>query len=828
MEQIIKEFHQKMTDERLNGHHYHETVLVDYYKRFLGAMAKDYQVYRKIVPDILSSLENNNQHSVSYSLHIFFDLYNQLMTPTGFKPFDLSIADYPILDDNMQKMFSVIEGGLAENNHQRMSEDNFIITGLSADEKKGIASIIISGIQENAKKIDWNKDLVDAVMMQLPLLRQILNSLDNIELFYYALGLVVDRMNSSEYYQAGRDIVEETILSSYKDNVPELGYFNAFRNYSNIASIHASLLYANLSLTCALQNGPPYSERYIKEVIWQGIKFFRNVGLYQWGINIYENIPLELKYGDYERRAVDHTYFLLLLHVHEPKLPVLLLDYMTKEREGLISGGVNESTPWLTTLYSVRRLYPDADFSSTGLGFFVSIFEFIVPAENIKKYKDIIDGDTEDLKRYLKESLVRLNETRYATDFVYDNENAIKISSRLVEYSINKKDASAFLLSMMLKSDFSILFQNRDSGELAAMKIPEVNVDDLETLYDNTGAFLAAFPISSQVSANWVAFSEGKLFQLQLQGDTFSFFPVNSWIYNDFKHLVDSDYFADLSFSDTVKDRGGMVREVSPEEFLQEEIALIEKVGIVKLDISDAAKEVYFVKDMQLSRFPHNLFLNSKGELVAKIMPVTNVLSTEWLLKTVGAKLLSKDYTKSIWIPTEGGDMALNYLFGNIDETLQEHSFTVLNQVKLSEPLCSDINIICSHGEKNISEVQVVFPEENPTYNLDTVIGTGKILIFFVCYSGSMKTEFFRNNVTSLTKRFIAQGYEAVVAPVWALDVTIPRYWLPDFLNSFNSGQTISQAVFNASQSVYRKYPTPAAWACLHLYGNPNYRIDNK
>ena len=89
-----------------------------------------------------------------------------------------------------------------------------------------------------------------------------------------------------------------------------------------------------------------------------------------------------------------------------------------------------------------------------------------------------------------------------------------------------------------------------------------------------------------------------------------------------------------------------------------------------------------------------------------------------------------------------------------------------------------------------------------------------------------MKTEFFRNNITSLIKRFISKGYEAVIAPFWALDVTIPRYWLPEFLTEIDNGSTISSAVFKANQRVYERYPTLAAWACLHLYGNPNFIIE--
>lgn len=442
-------------------------------------------------------------------------------------------------------------------------------------------------------------------------------------------------------------------------------------------------------------------------------------------------------------------------------------------------------------------------------------------------HKDIIQGDTSDLKKHLKESLVKLNETRNRTDFVYDNESAIKISSRLIPYSTKNSDASAFLMSMMLKSDYSILFQPKESKELAPLILPEVNIDELETLYEDHPRFIEALPIEPDTSLNWLAYSEGELYQLELLNGRYSFSHLTGWNHDSYKALINSDYFTDLRFTYTVKDKHG-VRLVSPEEFKEEENAIATKLDIARLSVSENAKAIHIVKDMELSKFPHNLFLDKNGDFIAKNVPVSNVLSTEWLVQTKDTQALPLNYSKAIWLPHESGDIPLNYLYSNIERTLQEKAFDIFTKVELPHPLSSDINIVCSHGAKNISETQIIFQENNPTYNLNAVIGKGKILIFFVCYSGSMKTEFFRNNVTSMVKRFIAQGYEAVIAPFWALEVTIPRYWLPEFLNSLDAGLTISQATFDANRKVHEQYPTPAAWACLHLYGNPNVRVERK
>lgn len=819
-EQIVETFHQKMSDERINNHSNNEHELKRLYREILFNMADDFSTYRKIGPGLLSSLESNNLHSVSYSIILFFDLYNQIIKTGKFKFFDLSLMEYKADNNTVDQMALIFKESFSKNNRQRLSEENFNISMLSDEEKKKMGALIINKLQDDSLQLNWNKDLIDTTIMSLAFLRQILVSIGNSELFYHVMGLLLDRLSSSEFNQAGRDLAEELIVSSYKDELPELGYFNSFRMYSNIGSIHAALVYANLSFISILKKEPPYSEKIIKEIVFQGMKFFRNVRLYPWVEKIYTEIPAELNYTDYERRSIDHTYFVNLLMVMKSDLPLTLLNYLQKERENIIASGANDALPWLLTLYNVKRLYPTADFSLTGLGFFIYTFEMMIEPDVIKKYKDIIEANSSDLKRHLKESLIKLAQTRNTTDFFYDNKNAIMISSRLIDYSAKHNDTSGYLLSMRLKSDYSILFKQQPSQELAPLELPEIDVENYESIYEDKDAFLNLLPASRDTSVNWLAFSEGQLYQLELFNGEFSFPQLYEWNYKEYQDLSNSNFFVNLTFDDTIKDKNG-VREVMPEEFLEEEKATVKKLKFSKLYVSNHAKEFYLVKDMEFSRFPHNLLLDAEENFIAKQIPVTNILSTEWLTQTNRISVLPEKYTKAIWIPTETGDYPLNYLHSNIEDTLEQFSFETCNKSVLPAPLSSDLNIICSHGAKNISETQVIFQNNNPTYDLNAVIGSGKILIFFVCYSGSMKTEFFRNNVSSLIKRFIAQGYESVIAPSWALDVRIPKYWLPEFLNSVDAGLTISKAVFNANKRVSEKYPTASAWACLHLYGNP-------
>lgn len=823
-EMLFDEFHHKLTDESLNGTHVHEGDLKNLYVEILDGMTIDYENYRNGVPKILSSLEATNRHSVAYSIDLFFDLFNRLIESKEFRKFDSELTDNDTnVDELWAKIKPIFTEAFARQRVQRISEEYFVLETLSKQEQEEIASILIEKLQESAKQITWTKQMVEDTVLDLVFLRQLLNSTAHTDIFYFSFGNFIDRLSSSEFHQTGRDISEEIIIASFKDSCPEWGFFNMFRQYSHTGSIHGAILYANLSLTSILKNSPPYLDKFVFEVIWQGMKFFRNTGLMPWAVQMYNSLPKELKINSYERRSLDQTYFTALLKMREASMPSDLLDYLNKNREDILSGGIHDASPWLLTLYNVKNLFPDADFSSVGLGFYVTVFESIVPEETIKHYKTILFGDLQELKELLKESLIKLNETRSTSDFVYDNESAIKISNKLIIRAVENDDAAAFLLSMMLKSDYSLLFQSKESQEIAPLQLPDVDVATVETIYENKSEFLSYLPINPSASLVCIGFSEGNLYELELYNNEYNLSKLNTWKYEAYKQLIDDDFFFNLSFSDSVKDKSG-VRLISPEEFQEEERNLASQLNIIRLLLDANSNSVCVVKDMELSKFPHNLFLNQNGDFIAKQIPVTNVLSTEWFIQS-SRKQLPNKFRKSIWIPTDSGDYTLNYLFSNIEESLHVNAFEIFTQTELESPLSSEINIVCSHGTKNISEIQVVYHEHQPTYNLNSIVGKGKILIFFVCYSGSMQTEFYRNNVTSLIKRYISEGYEAVIAPFWALEVTIPGYWLPQFMQSLNEGRTVASAVFEANKKVYERYPTPAAWACLHLYGNPNLKI---
>ena len=105
-------------------------------------------------------------------------------------------------------------------------------------------------------------------------------SLNSIELFYHIISSYLSRIATSSFFQSGRDITEEIIISSFNDNVPELGFFLAFKFYSNTKNLNAATLYGNICLTILSNAHKPISEKFATELIQQSMKFYRNANLF--------------------------------------------------------------------------------------------------------------------------------------------------------------------------------------------------------------------------------------------------------------------------------------------------------------------------------------------------------------------------------------------------------------------------------------------------------------------------------------------------------------------------------------------------------------------
>lgn len=829
MENILKKIRDQILFETVSNSNVHEGEILKSYYYVLDEWLKDYKSYRQNSPHLLHTFEKYFTKSLSYSLHTYFNLYDAVLTFPVSKKFDSSIIDIEPTDKSLENLKKILEGSLSKKPNIRISDIEIDTNGLSNPEIKEMISLLIGKLQRDSiKNLSWDLKQVDSSVFDLVYLRALCLKIGEAELFYHASNIFVDRLFTSEFFQEARDLCEEILIASIKDNLLYYGFFICFRVYSNQASVQASLLYGNLFLNAVLKNESIASDKFQFEIIWQSLKFFRNCSFYPWAIQVYESLPEKISLSTYERHSLDSSYFACRLSMKDATVTASLYDYLNKERENILAEGVGSCIPWLMTLYNLKRIKQVFDFENSGLESYLQLFENIVPKEKIEKYRNIVFGNSKELKKQLKESLLKLARTRNKSDFVYDNDMAIKIASRLVETSFENKDIEAILIAMLVKSDFSVSFLGKESQELAPIELTEINHEVFYETYNNPIETLKNFPLTETDSVIWLVGSEDKLFQATYHKNDFILNQFESWNMIDFQKWC-REILPKLEFDTSEKGKDGSVRSLFKEDYDFQSQNIIKEIAFPKLKNATALQRLLLVKDMVVSELPHNLLLDETNELISLNASITNILSVEWLNLKLNEKKQIPTNDKSIYIPTEGGDLTINMLFEFIKDTLEKHNVATVTTVSNFSPINSTINIVSSHGDRDISSTQVFYPDENHViHNLNGILGEGKILVLLVCHSGSEKEFFFRNEIASLIKRYLSNGYEAVVAPFWSLHINIPPLWLPTFLSEIDEGKEVSEAVFTANKYVYDVYPTPAAWICMHLFGNPFYSIPQK
>ena len=59
------------------------------------------------------------------------------------------------------------------------------------------------------------------------------------------------------------------------------------------------------------------------------------------------------------------------------------------------------------------------------------------------------------------------------------------------------------------------------------------------------------------------------------------------------------------------------------------------------------------------------------------------------------------------------------------------------------------------------------------------------------------------------------------IAPPWPLDARVPSYWLPAFLEAWEGGHILVDAVFEANQTVRRTFSDePRDYLAMNVYGD--------
>jgi hypothetical protein len=732
------------------------------------------------------------------------------------------------LDENGEEppldlLFGIFRFVLQNNPEVRLSSLTMPPIDIPEERLSSLLSIIIDVVQIDSASLQWSREDITHTIILLAIIRDLSIRNGRLYLFYALNAVVVERMNVAEEYQLSRDFGEEVFLTSLIDGQAEWGYFNLFKVFNGQLNINVAFIYANACLA-ALRRRSSVPDLLFKLFHFSLQRLYRNTGFKDEESYLYKTMLSGMSLDEFERFDITNTHIMTLASHKDQSAISIVYDYLVNNRE-FIFQRKHIAVPLLNTVYHVINIFGDS-VAVDELSPYVSVLESVVGNPDAERLRALVRGESSHLKDIYIDQLSALADTRNAEDFVSEVRRPLVTANHLIKFGFEQQDIDAFLLGMILKSDRTWVFKTKRSATLQRISSEPRHHNEIDsTQLRNYGEYLKKeLALSEEEACLWLTVRDGELFYLALTRGGFLDITIlrnwpisamNDWLAQEFK---------DLSFDETVK-RGNQVFPYLEEDQWEDLRKLEQTLGFAKLQAPNAGT-LFVIKDMLMSAMPHNLIMDLDGTFISRKSRLCCLPSAEWLIMSrENDKHLPKDFMVELWIPTDGGDFTLNLLWSRLSDTVRDYDIGVSTTEVPAKPLSGDINVLSAHGLANISSFHALFTRSAASIiNLERVIGSGTVLILFVCHSGSAEKDIFRQKLLSLVKTMIGSGYQAVVAPFWAMHISIPPLWLPEFLAQMRNGATVSEAVFVANERVYEQNKNPGAWGCMHFYGNPDVR----
>ena len=491
--------------------------------------------------------------------------------------------------------------------------------------------------------------------------------------------------------------------------------------------------------------------------------------------------------------------------------------FLNKYRESIFQLGEHSAVPWYVL---IKQIGQKQDLSQ-GLEVYLKQFQMMLSKETLNSIVMNAVNKT-DTYASLKESITKLMITRDDQNYNIDSTITVKLAKQLLPIAYQEKSQEKMLTAMAVLNDFSFVRQSFElDNEINPLESMPIERDKIESVYANPNGPINILRKIKDDSFIWIAEGEeGSYITTKYnQNFEFNFFEnVRSAGFRKSKASVQSKLIFDTY------DESHHYKDIN---FYEDEANEINQgLSTSYFDFSHAQR-LMFAKDSSYAFYPHQLFFNAKKKrLYAEDYPTANFISTEFLLQNIDKCKINGPLTKAFWSP-KALDMLLEKSYSYLSDIFKRFEIEIyaeesqLKDYYPIKPLNSSINILCAHGSEEgkdaycFSAGNIKFPD------IGQIVGKGELLILFVCHSGAMDNSNFDNAIHTMIKRFIRAGYQAVIAPMWALSTEILPNWLETFMSHFEEGDFVVDALYKANMAVKEQYPTPSAWANLHLFGNP-------
>jgi hypothetical protein len=236
---------------------------------------------------------------------------------------------------------------------------------------------------------------------------------------------------------------------------------------------------------------------------------------------------------------------------------------------------------------------------------------------------------------------------------------------------------------------------------------------------------------------------------------------------------------------------------------------------------------ILLIPDVSLQNIPPNLLLVD-GQIAGMEAPMATAPSLTWL-KAAHASAVVLGRNRNAWIPSsdDPGDV-LSRLSQDLGQTLTDHNFSPSSDPLIPEDMRdSDLAVIGAHGGLQAENewFRVVADERSTrltSREVATKVRGSKVVVLFICSGGRLDPHPYASSTIGLPQLLLDYGCRTVIASPWPIAVSVASVWLPEFLNSFDSGERAIKANSQANRAVAEHFSyQPTLCLAMNLFGDP-------
>lgn len=688
-----------------------------------------------------------------------------------------------------------------------------------------MANYCVETVQTLGLRANWDGDIINGQTMLMTIMYSICKHDNVMDFFFNWANNVSDRLNTSSQYQLARDFAESLMMIGHREGMIAECYYDASRAYIGARHVLGGLLYINISLL-DLQKRTIVRQELAFDIIWQMLKIMRDAHFHNQGfvdklLKMYDGLGMD----EYKTLSVYQTAFGAGLYGDIEETAKRVEAFLCDKRDMIYSYIEHSAAPWYSLIRSLRQNGAKGDYLV--MDSFEEMMKAILLQNGNEKMVKFYN-EKEDKSALLMEELAKLEMTRNSEDIGQDSYKALVLAKDVIEKAVTDNKPADFILAMRPKSDYSFAMTDKKlEGDFKKVAVVDPKAEDCNLPYGEIDRLAWLLQTEMGDCVMWIGKGNSKVFRMTLLRDMYKFDELSAISAIDADKLQ-KETISKLVFSQTERDRSDTIYTKNELELKSEAEQIYQQMKECTIAVPNIVNRIFFIKDMAVSAIPHQLMIDERtGKFVGESWPSANVISTEFLIKSNFNDPLPKGYNKSYWSP-----LNKEATFWGIKEGLKQvfenYQFDVDDNDEPAMPLHADLNIVCAHGADNISDSEWFYAGGTPIFNSKRAIGPGKVLVLFVCYSGSITHQYYDHTMHTIIKRYLRMGYSSVVAPMWSLNTEITKIWLPVFMEIVDAGGYVVDAVFQANMEVKKQFITPSAWACLHLFGNPYMKIADK